>query len=154
MNNGDTMNKIIIDGGVKLSENETEVIDIEWEQSISSNNVLKVIEFKYKSPLIIIPKEWDEFDTEEKFRRMHRLASTMNHAADLLQQERNALLKELEIQKRSVENAETQVHIQKSINQQVIENLNTQTKDFAEKQAQLIDRINTLEAELTQFRLD
>ena len=83
-------------------------------------------------------KEFEEFDDKRKIRYLKKFSSAMNHAADVIQKERDALLKEFAKQVKLVEHADEATSIQKSIVIKAITDFN------AEKQ-ELIKRIQELE---------
>ena len=80
----------------------------------------------------------------EQFNYMHKLASSNNHALDLMQKERDQAVKKQEEYKKLAENADIAVQQQKQI---VIETLTI----HAEKEQEMADRIKQLEAELQEF---
>lgn len=92
------------------------------------------------APQIDFGQDFEEFDTERKIRYLKKLSSAMNHAADLIQRERDQLLKDIVVAVESVQNAENAVTIQKDI---VVRSI---TSHNAEKQ-DLIKRIQELETE-------
>jgi hypothetical protein len=92
-------------------------------------------------PQIDFGKEFEEdFDDKRKIRYLKKLSSAMNHAADVIQKERDELLYQLQVAVKSVEHADEAVAIQKDIVIKAITNHN------AEKQ-NLIKRIQELETE-------
>ena len=96
---------------------------------------------KTPAPEIDFGKDFeDSFDDARKIRYLKKLASAMNHAADLIQKERDKLLADIVIAFKSVDNADKAVSIQKDIVVKAI------TSHNAEKQ-NLIKRIQELEME-------
>lgn len=93
------------------------------------------------APQIDFGCEFEDWDDARKIRYLKKLSSAMNHATDLIQQERDSLLNECNTMKLSIENADKALSIQKSIVHKAITEYN------AEKQ-NLISRIQELEVEL------
>jgi hypothetical protein len=91
-----------------------------------------------KTKMINFGSEFEEWDTVRKIAYLKKLASSMNQAADLMQQERNELAEKLRIAKEQVVNANQNVLIQKSIVIKAITDNNAAKEDF-------IDRIQELE---------
>jgi len=68
-----------------------------------------------KIPKIKFAEEFEERPDSEKISYLKELASSMNHAADLMQKERNVLAEEVKKKTALLENAEKALMIQKSI---------------------------------------
>ena len=68
-----------------------------------------------KIPQIIYGEDFEERTDSEKISYLKGLASTMNHAADLMQKERNVLAAGIERHKLLTENAEKSLTIQKAV---------------------------------------
>lgn len=68
-----------------------------------------------RARMIKFGEEFEAWDDKHKIEFLKKLASSMNHAADIMQQERNKLLVELEIVNKQRENAEKNLSIQKNI---------------------------------------
>lgn len=89
-------------------------------------------------PMIKFGDDFEKWNDERKINYLKRLASSMNHAADLMQKERNLALASLKEMKTVLEAIQENLEIQKKI---VVNNL---TADNAEKQ-ELFLRIQDLE---------
>jgi len=113
-------NTNIIDANVieidETTENETQEISLEEAKG--------VIEYNYRAPLISVEDEFKNLPQKEQSRYMHKLASAMNHAAKLLQDERNELLVKVDNLKEDVKNADAQATVQKNINHQLMTKMN------------------------------
>ena len=102
---------------------------------------------KLKMPKGIVPqidfgRDFEEdFDDARKIRYLKKLSSAMNHAADVIQKERNALLLDLKAALKAAEHADEAVTIQKDIVVKAITNYNAEKQD-------LIKRIQELETEV------
>lgn len=92
------------------------------------------------APQIDFGQDFEDFDDARKIRYLKKLSSAMNHAADVIQQERNQLLKDMAVALKSVENADQAVAIQKDIVVRAITAHNSEKQD-------LIKRIQELETE-------
>ena len=88
---------------------------------------------------------WNIWDIEHKLEFAMELASAMNQAADVLQQERNELLSKVATAEKLVENADKQVEIQKQIVFNNITQSNEQQQQYVEQIQRLQDRVKTLE---------
>jgi len=77
------------------------------------------------------------------------LASAMNQAADVMQQERNALKEELRVAKEASENAQTALDIQKAVVLEQLTSSNAMQQDLSQKiqklQAEIRRRDQTIE---------
>lgn len=102
-----------------------------------------------KIPQITFGEDFEERTDQEKITYLKALASSMNHAADLMQKERNELAKELVKQKGLVVNAENSLSIQKQvvINQLLAGNQEVQklSQQILGLQKQLKDANQTIE---------
>ena len=136
----------------KLSATLIDGLEVEVEDGISLEEALEVVEFEGRPPMISLGLDFKDQPAEDRARYLHALASTMNHAADLLQKERNALLEVVEQHKTLAKNAENQITIQKTINQNLMDTLNEQTQGQARKAAIYEEKIRNLETELNKLR--
>jgi len=114
-------------------------------ETITLDEATGVLEYNYRAPKITMGPEFDAQPDKEKAKYMHKLANAMNHAAKLLQEERNALLDDIVKLKESNSNAEIQVMIQKNIAANALEQLNTAKQEDAIRTGHLQGRIKTLE---------
>lgn len=99
--------------------------------NITLDEAKAVIEYNYRAPQIILEDTFREAPAKDQIKYLHKLASAMNHAASLLQDERNALLIKVDMLKEDVKNAELQATLQKSINHQLMERMNETTQENA-----------------------
>jgi hypothetical protein len=128
------------------SDIEEDVKDtIEAVTEISLEEAKSVIEYNAYSPKIKMDDSFYEQPLKEQADYMHKLANAMNHAAKLMQDERNALLEVVEVSKQSVANADQAVSIQKIIAAKALEQLNTHMQENAIRTGHLQDKIRTLE---------
>ena len=93
------------------------------------------------APDIIWGEDFEAFDDKGKIRYLKKLASALNHAADLVQKERNEAYIKVKEMEQLVENAEKRAEIQKQITHNALTNFNAEKQD-------LIRRIQELEVEL------
>lgn len=122
---------------------EEEIRDLVEE--IAMEEAIKVIEYNYRAPGIAIGDGFKDQPLKEQARYMHRLASSMNHAAKLLQDERNELLDEVKLAREQVSNAEKNLDIQKTVNINVLNQMNMKTQEDAIRTGHLQGRIKILE---------
>lgn len=119
------------------------------KKGIISIDELKLPPAPAKVPQIDWGDDFEAFDDKGKIRYLKKLASALNHSADIIHKERNEALKQCHVMAQDVENANKSVEIQKTIVRNALEGFN------AEKQ-ELINRIQELEQELkkidTEFR--
>ena len=95
---------------------------------------------KTPAPQIDFGKDFEEFDDKRKIRYLKKLSSAMNHAADIIQKERDTLLQEIQVFMKAADHADQAVGIQKDIVVKAITNHNAEKQD-------LIKRIQELETE-------
>lgn len=132
----------------EVTEEVVSLVNQLEDGDITAEEAVKVVEYNYRAPNIKMPPEFFEQGADERARYMHKLANAMNHAAKLLQDERNALLKKLEVANKSVANAETQVMIQKAISANALNQLNTEKQENAIRTGALQTKIKNLETVL------
>lgn len=70
---------------------------------------------KTRARMINFGAEFDKWEPQRQIKYLKNLASAMNHAADVIQGERNALATEVETLKKQLENADKNVQNQKTI---------------------------------------
>jgi predicted nucleic acid-binding Zn-ribbon protein len=85
--------------------------------------------------------EFFEQSPKKQVSYLHRLASSLNHALDLMQKERDKYAGEVLVLKQSVDNAQKALDIQKTITRSMIEGANADGQEAAE-------RIHELEAQI------
>ena len=68
-----------------------------------------------KFKMIAFGEEFEAWPDSRKMSYLKKLASSMNHAADLMQQERNAIAEDMKVVKLQLEYAERNLGIQKNI---------------------------------------
>ena len=83
-------------------------------------------------------KEWPD---SKKISHLHQLASSLNHALDLMQQERDALVEKATFLETQLANSEQDLSQQKSILVQNITESNQRHQALAEQVQQLTNRI-------------
>ena len=93
------------------------------------------------APQINWGKDFEDWDKDHQLRYLKKLCSALNHATDLIQKERDALLEKMEVLKVSTENADSATSIQKNI---VLNAITSHNKD----KQNLIQRIQELEKEV------
>jgi len=128
-----------------LGQDEDNLEELKAGDAITLEEATGVLEYNYRAPKITMGEEFYDQPEKEKAKYMHKLASAMNHAAKILQDERNALLDEIVKLKESNSNAEIQVMIQKNIAANALEQLNTAKQEDAIRTGHLQGRIKTLE---------
>jgi len=94
-----------------------------------------------RAPQINWGQDFEDWDKGHQVRYLKKLCSALNHATDLIQKERDALLDKMAIANAVAENAGDATNIQKSIV------LNAITAHNEEKQ-NLISRIQELESDI------
>lgn len=99
------------------------------------------------APQIDWGQDFLDWDSEQQNRYLRRLCSALNHAADLIQKERNELLVELNRLKKGIEDANAAVEVRKNTLFKVI------TDHNAEKQ-ELIKRLQELEVENKSLKVE
>ena len=110
---------------------------------------------RYRIPQIKFGDEFEQWDDSRKIRYLKELASSMNEAARLMQNERNSLAAELAEAKALVVNAEKALHIQKAVTMSQLGSGNEQVQILSKQIMDLQTRvkaqdvtIKTLNAEL------
>lgn len=96
-----------------------------------------------KFKMIKYGEEFEAWPDSRKINYLKKLASSMNHAADLMQQERNEIAEEIKVIKEQMDNAEKNLAIQKGIVLKVITDGNVANQDH-------INRIQLLERKLRE----
>jgi hypothetical protein len=87
--------------------------------------------------MINFGEEFQKWPDSRKMTYLKKLASSMNHAADIMQQERNKLLEEREVIKAQLKNTESNLAIQKDIVLRTI----TANNSAKEEYIQLIQKL-------------
>jgi hypothetical protein len=136
-------NKIVI-------END-DMIEAENQPTIDIKNAMAVVEYDNRAPKISLTEDFKGQTPEAQVKYLHSLASTMNHAAKLLQEERNELLLKVQQKEHDVENAQKAFDLQKNINTTLITQLNESTQERAARDAEFISTINNLKAKLKEY---
>jgi hypothetical protein len=91
--------------------------------------ITKVPKFK----MINYGEDFEKWDDRRKISYLKKLASSMNHAADVMQNERNAIAAEMVVVKEQSANTETNIGIQKAIVLKVITEGNIQNQNHIER---------------------
>lgn len=99
-----------------------------------------------QAPQIDWGEDFNSWDIEQQNRYLKRLCSALNHAADMIQNERNEALNKLHEMKQILENADQATAVQKGIAHRAI------TAHNLEKQ-ELIVRIRELETEVKDLTI-
>lgn len=94
-----------------------------------------------KVKMIQFGDEFEEWTNPKKIVYLKRLASTMNQAADILQQERNKLLVEVESLKKQLENAESNVTQHKTIMINAVTQYNDERQNLSREIQELQVRV-------------
>lgn len=84
-----------------------------------------------KAPQIQFGEDFEDWDSDKKIRYLKRLASTMNHAADMMQNERNELLAKVKVLKAQLASSEQNLTITKDIMRNALTSNNTSKDEFA-----------------------
>lgn len=112
-----------------------------------------------KIPKLKFDPEFEERSDKDKIAYLKELASSMNHAADIMQKERNQLAIDLKKQLSLVENAEKALAIQKTITQNQLISGNQQIQELSNQIQQLQARtkaqdsvIETLNKEIKELK--
>lgn len=134
-----------VESGVDENYDPANFQEVKSGEEITLDEAKGVVEYNYRAPNILMEEGWMDLPAEERARYMHKLANAMNHAAKLLQDERNELLKINEVLRQQVANAEQNLMAQKTINQVALTQQNTQMQENAIRTGHLQSRIKQLE---------
>lgn len=103
------------------------------------------------APLIKLAADFHERPAADQIKYLHELASSMNHALDIMQQERNEGLEKIIKLRAQLQSAEQQISQQKAINMQMITQANSQQEAYGQQINQLTQRNATLERMLDEL---
>lgn len=95
--------------------------------------------------MIKFGEEFETWDTAHQIQYLKKLASSMNQAADMMQNERNAIAVERNTAIQQLKNAEENLAIQKSIVFKVITDANTAKDEYITRIQALEYRVKTQE---------
>lgn len=119
--------------------------EVQSGDAISLDESMKVVEYKHRAPNITMEEGWKELPAEQRARYMHKLANAMNHAAKLLQDERNELLEKVAYLEKQVENAQKNLDIQKNVNRNAITQMNERMQTDATQTIELQGKLRQYE---------
>ena len=110
-------------------------IDLNKEKQDHENAICigtddKPVEIPKGQKVLRFGKQFEEWTDQRKIDYLKKLASAMNQAADMMQNERNVLAQKLDQVQRSLQNAETNLHTQKSINANMIGSSNATQQNY------------------------
>ena len=83
-----------------------------------------------RARMINFGEEFQKWGDKRQMEYLKKLASSMNHAADIMQQERNRLLEEQQVLKEQLTNTESNLAIQKDIVLRTITSNNTAKDEY------------------------
>lgn len=107
----------------------------------------------HKAPPIKWGEAFDKMSEEQQINYLKQLASSMNHAADLLQKERNELAQRLNVEQQKNENAQKAVDIQKRVSADNITQSNQQIQELAQQLVDAQQQNRELAREVKNLRL-
>lgn len=93
------------------------------------------------APQINFGADFEALSETHKTIYLKKLTSSLNHALDLIQCERNALLSQAAVMRQQLENADRQVAIQKSIVEKTVTDANSDRQEMSLKIQDLTYRI-------------
>lgn len=102
-------------------------------------------------PQIDFGQDFEDFDDKRKIIYLKKLCSAMNHATDLIQQERNELLQQNEVLTRQAENAENRAQIHKDSLMKGLTESNAEKQELYKTIAQLHDRVRAQDAVIKEL---
>jgi len=98
-----------------------------------------------KAPRLTEPTEFAAKSDNQKYLHYRKIAATMNHAAKLIQDERNKLVKLMEKKEKQLINMSQQVQASNEMVQREVARMNEQKQGFHAEVARLNERIRELE---------
>lgn len=104
-----------------------------------------------RAPQINWGKDFEDFDSVKKIIYLKKLCSALNHATDLIQNERNQLLKDAKVLNQLVENADNAVAIQKSIVLKAITDHNAEKQELIRVVKELETKVRDLTIQNTSL---
>ena len=127
--------------GIELKEIKLDEEQIEQERKLLEISDLNLPEKPGLAPQINWGQDFENFDDKRKIIYLKKLCSALNHAADLIQQERDELLKKCHSLNEQLKNSDNSVSIRKDIYTKAI-------TDHNEEKQNLIKRLQELEKEI------
>ena len=100
------------------------------------------------APPISWTGEFDDLPQEKKIIYLKKLTSSLNHALDLMQEERNELAQVVKNQEATIENIETKLSVQASIMQQQLMNDNAEKEVMKQEAVKLKGELKKLKKDL------
>jgi hypothetical protein len=104
-----------------------------------------------RARMINFGEEFHKWDDKHKIEFLKKLASSMNHAADIMQQERNKLLEKVDVVQRQLENAEKNLLIQKNIVLKAITDNNKAKDEYIQLIQKLEGTVRDQEKKINQL---
>ena len=101
-----------------------------------------------KAPRIKFLKGFDEKEDIQKIDYLKRLASTMNHAAKLISNERDELVKLMILKERQLEQMSLQLQQNSTTVQDQVLRMNAQKQHFSAEVSRLTSRVKELEGKV------
>ena len=133
-----------------MVNDDKQIIDLEKEKKASKD---AIVCDRQGNPLSISKghrlqcgEKFYEWDTKEQVEYLIKLASSMNHAADVIQRERDALAQKHEQLFRTLENCEKSLDTQKQININMITSANAKEQRYIKDIQLLQSRVRAQDA--------
>ena len=104
-----------------------------------------------KAPMIELGEPFFEQSHKEQVRYLHKLASAMNHAADIIQKERDALLSQKIALEQQLLQAQNALGIQKASMINAITNNNAQNQETGSRIVELQNRVKVQGARIREL---
>jgi seryl-tRNA synthetase len=128
-----------------LTNNAKKIADEIYDNTVG----LKRVEAVELPPKILWGEIFQSWDLEKKLDYLTKFAEAMNHAADLIQNERNALIKLVELKEKEIE----QVKPMMEANLQMLQNEITKMNKYKQETHKTIAKLNARIKELERGNL-
>jgi hypothetical protein len=141
-----------------MVNDDKQIIDLEKEKKASKDAIVCDRE---GNPLSIskghrlqFGEKFYEWETKEQVEYLIKLASSMNHAADMIQRERDALLQKHEQLFRTLESCDKNLNTQKQININMITSANAKEQKYIKDIQLLQSRVRAQDAVIEKLNAE
>ncbi len=141
-----------------MENDDKQLIDLEQEKKAAKEAIVcdregNPLEIN-KGHRLQFGEKFYEWDTDQQIEYLIKLASSMNHAADMIQRERDALLQKHEQLFRTLENCEKNLDTQKQININMITSANAKEQKYIKDIQLLQSRVRAQDAVIEKLNAE
>jgi hypothetical protein len=141
-----------------MTNEDKQIIDLEKEKKAAKNAIVcdregNPLEIN-KGHRLQFGEKFYEWDTSQKIEYLIKLASSMNHAADMIQRERDNLMQKHEQLFRTLESCEKNLDTQKQININTITTANAKEQKYIKDIQLLQSRVRAQDAVIEKLNAE